>query len=343
MENQTLYPPILPVYPYPFGFFSFQPQLNFPAWNDESPLHLDLPIWSNMFNSTSFHPLQAIKVPPGDKLDSQDRPFGCYKPDGRRMEWKKGERNADTSTELSGEDKLRGLKAAAIRSREAMKKKREALRTTDDDGPIEVAGTITTELIVSVNPPSGNSRSFLRDPPPHLRATQYHSVEAPLTPTPLPSQDPRIVHLSMTQHSSNTKLGAITHSKLGPFDHSIDLSLKDTEELDFIPFPPSSPAPSSHLPMVKSRSPDNLSPPRHVDQSPIAKTIESVTTQKSPTLSVGNKDKKNKKKRSKNQPDSTPQGAARPRGLTLEEYLHNEVHNKAANKKARKEAKRLKL
>ncbi|OCF54187.1 hypothetical protein L486_08384 [Kwoniella mangroviensis CBS 10435] len=310
MEYQNFHPHILPVYP--FGFFPFHPQFNIPAWSDESPVPLDLPIWCNMFKMTSFHSLQAIEVPPRDTLDSQGRPFGCYTPDGRRKEWKKGERDVDTSTELSGADKLRGLKAAAMRSREAMKKKRESSRATEDDGPTEVISTNTTDLFVSVDPPSGNSRSFIQDPPPHLPSTQYHGVKAPLPPVSLPSQGPGIIQLCKTKRPPNTKAEATCDSYPVLLDHSIDLSLEETEELDFIPFPPSSPALSSHLPIVISSSPDNLSPPRHVDHTPSPKTIKSVTTQqKSFAHFVGNKDKKKKKKRSEKKLDSTQQGAAR--------------------------------
>ncbi|KAK6902876.1 hypothetical protein I203_108136 [Kwoniella mangroviensis CBS 8507] len=297
MEYQNFHPHILPVYP--FGFLPFHPQFNIPAWSDESPVPLDLPIWCNMFKMTSFHSLQAIEVPPRDTLDSQGRPFGCYTPDGRRKEWKKGERDVDTSTELSGADKLRGLKAAAMRRREAMKKKRESSRATEDDGPTEVISTNTTDLFILL------LISLLLN-------TTASKLKAPLPPVSLPSQGPGIIQLCKTKRPPNTKAEATCDSYPVLLDHFIDLSLEETEELDFIPFPPSSPALSSHLPIVISSSPDNLSPPRHVDHTPSPKTIKSVTTQqKSLAHFVGNKDKKKKKKRSEKKLDSTQQGAAR--------------------------------
>ncbi|WWD01455.1 hypothetical protein V866_008399 [Kwoniella sp. B9012] len=241
---------------YPFGFFPLRPQINLPAWNDESSLGFDLPIWSDMFNSTPFVPFQLTEIPSRDTLDSQVSPFGCFTPEGHRTEWEKSGRNAGTVTGLTSKEKLEKLKAAAMRSREAMKKKREMLRRTDYDGSTEVASK-TTNLIISIDTRLENSKSklFIRDPPPHLLLTHQTILKETLTQISLPSQSPLIFEPSKPKQSSDTNYDTTSHSNLGLLGHSIDLSLQDTEELDFIPFPPSSPGSSPCLPVIVSKSP----------------------------------------------------------------------------------------
>ncbi|WVW83162.1 hypothetical protein I302_105180 [Kwoniella bestiolae CBS 10118] len=256
--------------------------------------------------------------PENETVLGQGRPYGCHIPEGDRMEWHSVGRRGATIVQVSSEDKLKRLKKAAMESTEAMRRKRDFLTKSEgSEGTPEVVSR-NAPLMINVETLSDEPPSFVRDTPPHL----FSNISNKIDPDPTKST-PRSDHLPTT-------LDSLSSSESPPLDYTADLSLKEVEEQDFIPFPPSPPlSPLPSMRNVASKTIVNQPDPNKPDDVPV------ITG----TPTSGPLKKKNK--RTKRRQDSSQQAGAFRRGLTLEEYLDNKVHDKKANTLAYREMKRL--